>query len=292
MANAKGRDFSSYQQPLTAADVAGLDFVIVRASDWSGGDMGKDPDFANNWQVIKAAGKIRGAYWFMLPDLNPVQQARRFVEIAKAHGLQAGDILVCDSETPAANVDNVTRAFCDEVAKLAGPHVDVWVYSNQDVGQHLTSCTKYPLWLAWPSSVTPGPEETKPWKTWIAWQSGIVNGVDADEFNGDAAALHAHVQALKPKPAPTPIWKDHDMPSLMKSGVGSITPVALPEGAAKIVLVAEDTATVGVQIHNHGTTNYPITWTGGSKTVPIDKGVQAVHLHMVAATGDVSYAVE
>jgi len=289
MANAKGRDFSSFQQPLTAADVAGLDFVIVRASDWSGGDMGKDPDFANNWKVIKAAGLVRGAYWFFKPGLNPVSQAKRFVEIAKAEGLEAGDILVCDSETPAANVDNVTLAFCEEVARLAGPHVEVWVYSDQDVAHHLTSCTKYPLWLAWPSAVAPGPAECTPWKTWIAWQSGIVNGVDADEFNGDAAALKARVQAHKPKPAP--VWKEDVMPNLMKPGVGSITPVALPAGATKVVLVAEDTATVGVQIHNHGTTNHAITWTGGSATIDIPDKVQAVHLHMVGATGDVSYAI-
>jgi lysozyme len=278
---------------LAAADVAGLDFVFVRASNWSGGDMGADADFENNWQVVNRAGVVRGAYWFFEPNLNPVTQARRFVQIVKTHGLKAGDILVCDSETPAANVDNVTKGFCDEVARLAGPHVGVWIYTNQNVGRHLTSCTKYPLWLAWPSAVAPGPAETDPWKTWIAWQSGITNGVDADEWNGDAAAAVAYVKGLLPKPAaPTPVWKEDTMPSLMKSGVGSITPVALPKGATKIVLVAEDTATVGVQIHNHGTTNHPITWSGGSATIDVPDNVQAVHLHMLAATGDVSFAIE
>lgn len=204
MANAQGRDYSAFQVPVTPEMLKGLSFAYTRVSDWSGTTMGTDPNFAHNWAEIKAAKLHRGAYWFLLPNVDPIAQARYFVAAVKSAGLDAGDMLVCDSETLASNVDTVTNRFCTETASLAGPHCPVLVYSNENVGQHLTSCTHWPYWMAWISSTPPPPSVTHPWKDWTFWQWGLVDGIDADYFNGDPAQLNSWIDGFLPKPKPPP----------------------------------------------------------------------------------------
>lgn len=119
MADAAGRDYSAFQRPVTAEMLRGLSFAYTRVSDWSGTTMGTDPTFAHNWAAMKAHKLHRGAYWFLLPSVDGVSQARYFVAAVKQAGLHPGDMLVCDSEVLASNVDHVTHAFCAEVAALA-----------------------------------------------------------------------------------------------------------------------------------------------------------------------------
>lgn len=207
MANAEGRDYSAFQPPVTAEMLKGLSFAYTRVSDWGGPDgttMGTDPTFAHDWTAIKAAKLHRGAYWFLLPSVDAVAQARYFVDAVKKVGLAAGDMLVCDSEVLASNVDSATHAFCKEVVALAGPHCPVLVYSNHNVGQHLTSCTSFPLWFAWPSSTAPPASLISPWKHWTFWQWGEVDNVDADVFDGTPAHLDRWIAGYLPKPAPRP----------------------------------------------------------------------------------------
>jgi lysozyme len=211
MANAEGRDYSSFQAPVTPDMLEGLSFAYTRVSNWSGTTMGTDPDFARNWTEIKAAGLHRGAYWYLMPDVDPGAQAQYFVAAVQRAGLNAGDMLVCDSEVLASNVDEATYLFCRETATLAGPNCPLLVYSNHNVGQHLTSCTYWPLWFAWPSSTAPGPAMIAPWKEWTFWQWGTVDGVDADVFNGSPAELNAWIDGYLPKPAPTPPVEDEEM---------------------------------------------------------------------------------
>jgi Glycosyl hydrolases family 25 len=202
MASAEGRDYSAFQPPVTADMLAGLSFAYTRMSDWNGTTMGTDPTFAHDWSEIKAAGLHRGAYWFLLPSVDPVAQARYFVDGVKAAGLVPGDMLVCDSETLADNVDSVTHAFCTETAALAGPNCPVLVYTNHNVGQNLTSCTYFPLWFAWPSPTPPPASLISPWKDWTFWQWGEVNSVDADVFAGNPAQLDRWIANYLPKPVP------------------------------------------------------------------------------------------
>ncbi len=197
MADAQGRDYSAFQSPVTPGMLAGLSFAYTRVSDWGpdGTTMGTDPTFAQNWAAIKAAGLHRGAYWYLLPNVDPVAQAEYFVAAVQAAGLAAGDMLVCDSEILATNVNEVTYAFCAETAALAGPDCPVLVYSNNNVGQHLTSCTGWGLWFAWPSATAPPTSMISPWKNWMFWQYGVVDGVDADVFNGTPTQLNAWIAA-------------------------------------------------------------------------------------------------
>ena len=77
---------------------------------------------------------------------------------------------------------------------------------------------------------------------------------------------------------------------LMNQGMGAITPFSVPAGAKNLILTPEDTATVDVQTHDHGTQTVALEWQPpGGKVVPIPGGVQFLHLHRVdAGLGDVS----
>jgi hypothetical protein len=202
VASAQGKDFSAFQRPVTPADLTGLSFAFTRVSDWSGTTMGVDPSFAHDWAAFKAAGLDRGAYWYLLPSVDPVAQARYFFAAVKAAGLEPGNLLVCDSEVLAANADQATHAFCATLASLAGPQCPVIVYTNHNVGQHLTSCTGWPLWFAWPSPAAPPASLIAPWKTWLLWQWGTAGGVDADAFNGTGTVLDAWTASHIPAPVP------------------------------------------------------------------------------------------
>ncbi len=205
MAKAEGRDYSAFQSPVTPADLAGLSFAYTRTSDWGGPNgttMGTDPTFDHDWKEIKKAGLHRGAYWYLLPGVDAVAQAKYFVAAVKKAGLAPGDMLACDSEVLADNVDAVTHAFCTEVASLAGPNCAVLVYTNHNVGQKLTSCTHWPLWFAWPSPTAPPASLIRPWKDWSFWQYGTVDSVDADVFDGTPAQLDAWIARYLPKPDP------------------------------------------------------------------------------------------
>jgi hypothetical protein len=80
---------------------------------------------------------------------------------------------------------------------------------------------------------------------------------------------------------------------LLKTGAGPLTPVAIPHGATHVRLLAQDTATIGVHFHNHGTTTLDLSWVAGSQRVAVPKGVFAALVQRVdAGTGDVSLVCE
>ncbi len=80
---------------------------------------------------------------------------------------------------------------------------------------------------------------------------------------------------------------------LLKTGAGTLTPVAIPHGATHVRLLAQDTATVGVLFHNHGTTTLDLSWVAGSQRLAVPQGVFAALVQRVdAGTGDVSLVCE
>ena len=82
-------------------------------------------------------------------------------------------------------------------------------------------------------------------------------------------------------------------PMLLKTGAGALTPVAVPHGATHVRLLAQDTATVGVLFHNHGTTTLDLSWVAGSQRLAVPKSVFAALVQRVdAGTGDVSLVCE
>jgi GH25 family lysozyme M1 (1,4-beta-N-acetylmuramidase) len=299
---ARGRDWSSFQRPVTKASLAGLSFGIVRVSDWSSG-MGVDRSFARDWQQLRAAGLVRGAYWYLMltpGSPSPESQAAAFVHEVKAAGLMAADLLVCDSEEEHPGLDEGTLAFCAAVAKLSGHRPEmIPVYSNLSVGSQLVKTSRqFPsFWVAWPSPVPPEPSQWKPaaWKDWLIWQNGITRQastgeqVDADQFRGSAAELRAFVAGHAAGPAAV-IFEEDSM--LLNKGAGATTPFPLPNGATKVRLFANNNAEVRIDLRNGGkTADVKLTY-DSAHTEDIPDGIHAIVLHRVDdGEGDVGCVV-
>jgi hypothetical protein len=205
--SAQGRDWSSFQRPIGSGDLKGLSFGYTRFSDWSHfPNMNIDVNAVRNWKEMKAVGVHRGAYWYFYADggPTPVEQANFFFAAVHAAGLEDGDMLVNDTELLAANVDSQSFAFnekLDDLCALNGVHAIPMIYSNNNVGQHLKSCTTWPYWVAWPNTVWPPESITTPWKKAHFWQWGTVGNpaVDADAFNGTPSDLDAWIMSHVPQ---------------------------------------------------------------------------------------------
>ncbi len=80
---------------------------------------------------------------------------------------------------------------------------------------------------------------------------------------------------------------------LLKTGAGAVTPVAIPHGATHVRLLAQDTATVGLQFHGHADATVDLSWAAGSHRVALPANVFAARVRRLdAGTGDVSLVCE
>lgn len=233
VSSAQGRDVSNFQGPVDWDTLSGgLSFAFAKATE---GLTYRDPYFAANWKAMAAHGLHRGAYHFFHPALDPVKQADFFTSVAGNQGLVAGDMMSPDVEITSghprarllarqnvtavipsgmrtATVAQAAKAFADEVSRLIGPGHPVPVYTNKNVGDTLTGCGAYPLWIAWP---TAGPPPVPaPWagKGWKLWQWGTAGGVDADAYNGTPADMAAWLASYAPQPAPKPVTQPEEDP--------------------------------------------------------------------------------
>jgi lysozyme len=252
MTNVTGEDRSSFQ---AIGGWGGDTFGFAKATE---GTTWSDLTFASNWSNLKAAGKVRGAYHFFHPALPAVGQAQHFMQTVRAHGLQAGDILVADVEitigddgmeshgtarssarshtglhpawVPGLSAESVGPAaleFLNEVKALAGPGCQVVLYTDLFMAQALLgACAAYPLFIAYYESAPIAPA---PWRSWTFWQNGHVaaGGGDTDYFNGDEAALRAWAS-----PAPKPLPADWTyLPVQKLTAAGGDTSVKLEWGS-------------------------------------------------------------
>src|ERR1700727_2341459 len=125
--SAQGRDFSSFQGPITAAELKGLSFAATRVSNWSNNymTMGVDVDFASDWKALEHIHRM--AYWYFRPETDPSIQAEFFIHEVRSAGLRDGDMLVNDSETLTANVDAASHEFNAKVTEMVGSHNPVMI---------------------------------------------------------------------------------------------------------------------------------------------------------------------
>jgi len=116
-----GIDVSHHQGDVDWAKVkgSGVAFAFAKATE---GESYADPKFARNWEGMRAAGLVRGAYHFGRPGRDPVAQARHFVATV---GAQSGDLQLAldlekdDGKSP-AEVWDWTKRFLAEVKRLTG----------------------------------------------------------------------------------------------------------------------------------------------------------------------------
>jgi lysozyme len=199
-----GVDVSAEVVDWNAFAAGGWDFGIAKASE---GVTFVESQFATNWQGMKAAGVVRGAYCFFhsSPD-DPVTEADFFVAtVNKAGGFEPGDFAaldleVLDNNTPAV-VAADALAFLQRVKQDTG--ITPIIYTSPRVFDTLlnspTGFAGYPLWdVTWNGGPPACPNIPASWPGWAFWQyagdsitapglPGAKN--DGDVFNGTRADL-------------------------------------------------------------------------------------------------------
>lgn len=200
----QGIDVSHYSGTIdwTQVKAAGIDFAFAKATE---GTTFVDPTFATNWDAMKSAGVIRGAYHFFHPELDPTDQAN-FV-VATVGTLSATDFpIVLDMETNGGESESTVVAnaltFLSVVEAATGRTPIIYT-SNRVITTVSGSSPLFASYALWDAEYGVAcPVIPAPWTTWSIWQTdgtGTVDGVpsgdtvDLDTFNGTLADLQTFI---------------------------------------------------------------------------------------------------
>lgn len=205
-----GIDVSSWQGAAidwNAVAGAGYAFSLAKATEGVGY---VNPAFAAQWTGAQAAGLVRAAYHFALPNQNsaPDEAAYFLKAVAANGGLLPGDALALDVEAGNGDLLPWVSAFLQATEAAVG--FKPFLYSRTEFmashGLLDPSLADNGLWLAqYQAQQPPAPA---PWEFVAIWQSGqgnvpgISGLVDLNTFNGDRTAL------LKYGAPPKPAWDD------------------------------------------------------------------------------------
>jgi peptidoglycan hydrolase-like protein with peptidoglycan-binding domain len=226
--SAQGIDVSGFQPPLNDQTLSGLSFAFCKASE---GLSIIDPYLSWNWQAIKSAGKVRGAYHELTAADSAIEQASFFVNTVRPHGVRPGDmfaIVAGGRSVVTGNHPGITSAMiqtcCELVSELVGPQCPVLVYADSSMARSLTTCTGFPLWIA--CAGTP-PVDVRPWNAWRFWQCSA-RPSHQDMYNGTAEDLDTWICGYTsgaPSPPvaaqPPASWQEEMMKSLPTLDLGA-----------------------------------------------------------------------
>lgn len=196
-----GIDVSKWQGTVnwTSVQQAGIAFAFARATY---GTSEVDSYFADNWQGMKNAGIIRGAYHFFLVADDPTQQADFFIRTVGS--LDPNDLPpVVDVESASGTSSNLAadvQTWLNVVEQGLGRRPIIYTapsYWNENITGGFGS---YALWEAEYGVSTPKP--VNGWTNWTFWQysstgtvGGVNGAVDLDYFNGTSQALTEFIAA-------------------------------------------------------------------------------------------------
>lgn len=193
----------------TMASKGGKGVAIKLTEGDESGSNYKNPYAAGQISLTKSNGMKVSAYHFgrYSSDANARQEANFFVKQAKALGLPASTVMICDAEVKtAANYQSATNAFCAQVKALGYPNVVVYTYKSFVQSGYLKEAsTPYPIWIAnYINSGSLGVNNAVAWQYTDNW-NGM--GVDASwDFNGMFTKEDSK-PAVTPKPAAKPAAK-------------------------------------------------------------------------------------
>lgn len=190
----QGLDVSHFQGSVDWPEVLATGYRFAFAKATEGTDY-VDPMFATNWQGMKAAGVVRGAYHFFRAEDDAAAQAELFIATVT---LEAGDlppaldIEIADGVST-EGIDQEITIWLEKVAAAYG--VTPIIYSDHTfINANLaTGFSDYPLWLAeYEEAQADAPDGWNSWTFWQSSQSGKVAGVegavDLDTYSGSAQA--------------------------------------------------------------------------------------------------------
>jgi GH25 family lysozyme M1 (1,4-beta-N-acetylmuramidase) len=195
----QGVDVCHWQGSVEWSQVAasGVAFAYARVSD---GLLFIDPAFAGNYEGIKAAGMIRGAYQMFRPGQDPLDQANLVLSSVGTIGPgdlpPALDVEVTDGRSP-LEIGHAVQVWVSVIQQATGrtPVIFTGRYFWDDLVISPDSARE-PLWIAaWGVTC---PNTPSIWNDWVLWQytnsgsvPGIGGGVARDEFNGSLSDLQA-----------------------------------------------------------------------------------------------------
>ena len=195
-----GIDVSHYQAVVDWSAVAagGVRFAFAKASEGAGVP---DQYFLDNWNGMKAAGLLRGAYHFMHPNADPQAQASNFLNrLTAANG---GTPLLAPGDLPAALDIEVTdgastatllscaTSWLTAVESATGKRPIVYTYPSfwKSTLGNPADLVGYRLWIAHLNVASPTTPGT--WPGWVFWQfdkrpmAGVpAPATDLNAFNG------------------------------------------------------------------------------------------------------------
>ena len=174
----KGLDVSHWQGEIDWSKVrqSGIRFAFVKATQ---GRDSIDPMFKSNWAALAEGSLLRGAYHFLVPDVDGAEQARHFL---KTVNFGTGDLLpVVDVETAGTGLPKVLADFLAEVRKELSVDPIIYVspyFWNDNIAPTLTAPLPNALWIAEYGVKTPrSTSRIGPWTIWQYSQSGKVPGI-------------------------------------------------------------------------------------------------------------------
>ena len=188
---ARGIDVSHHQGRIDWSAVAGdgVRFAFAKATE---GGTFTDPAFARNWEGMREAGVLRGAYHRFRPRTDALQQARHFVavaDVASGDLPPVVDVEATDGVSDARLVAGV-RTWLAEVERRTGRRPVVYTKPGFRRAHLGTALDDYPLWIA--EYGVDSPSHAR----WAFWQhsergrvAGIRKEVDLDRFNGSHTEL-------------------------------------------------------------------------------------------------------
>lgn len=179
-----------------------ITFIICKATE---GTTIIDPDFDNNWQIIKAKKSILGTYHFYQVSDDPVKQAQHFLSTVGSKG-QADMVPIVDIEQGSippsvqpqeSALQNNLLQFLSYIEEKC--NCIPMIYTNTGFAdQYLMNnvFSKYPLWLAAYSNAKnpqlPFVWKKKGYKIWQKQDSYFIDShvYDFDVFYGKKTDLY------------------------------------------------------------------------------------------------------
>jgi GH25 family lysozyme M1 (1,4-beta-N-acetylmuramidase) len=204
---ARGIDASKFQSDIdwSAVRSDGIHFAFIKATQ---GFQAPEEWFASNWDAIKQAGIIRGAYHYFEPLDDPLKQAENYFTAFK---LEDSDLPpVVDFEPQNTLPPENLQLWLDFIEKETG-RLPI-IYTNARIWQTLMGdshdFSRYPLWFADYGGAlsTPNiPADNWGGQGWAFWQhsergqvAGISGPVNLNWFNGNEADLRAFMATGQP----------------------------------------------------------------------------------------------
>lgn len=191
----------------------GVNFVLIKVGQLDY----VDPGFSYNWPHAKEAGISRGGYWFEDKDTSPQSQARKYWDLIKndvGEGVHAMDF-----EDGSHNDLNSAYIFLNEFQQKSGlPNNKIAIYTGYPFWTNAINNAnrdwfrRFPLWLAWYTSVPAIVKVPYPWDEVLLWQDGTPaignlvgvrsRDVDRDRFNGNKDKFKLYFKELNGEPMP------------------------------------------------------------------------------------------